>query len=353
MQTPFFAFPYHIFSSSRKQRTASSQCTHLIGQERFRNIWDIIFPAVFAPQKSQFTPWSIADLALWFGILCDAPDKHLFEIEEGAFAITSNNQNSKKLILQSVKSWFSYTSLIHPHAIFHSVAQIRRTTSRCGASCMETNEVAALAMAVKLRNWGCKRSNEWLKLKLNCMIQIKEWFPWFKLVLEFWLLWTSKCMWMFTKEVLYMIFLQVGSWWIFEAKAVLSQSLAYRFSGLLPIFHTRLCSNRHFCFRNNKQLRCRQQRISWVWVPSDLETFLVLCGSHVIFCVLDVDPACEGWNLPQRLWFNQLTSASFVIAKKSTAMLDLITIFSAAGLQQELKNANGDKSISDFFQTFL
>lgn len=30
-------------------------------------------------------------------------------------------------------------------------------------------------------------------------------------------------------------------------------------------------------------------------------------------------------------------------------MLDLITIFSAAGLQQELKNANGDKSISDFF----
>eukprot|EP00434_Breviolum_minutum_P014860 symbB.v1.2.013100.t1/scaffold919.1/size152209/12 len=26
-------------------------------------------------------------------------------------------------------------------------------------------------------------------------------------------------------------------------------------------------------------------------------------------------------------------------------MLDLITIFSAAGLQQELKNANGDKSL--------
>ena len=28
-----------------------------------------------------------------------------------------------------------------------------------------------------------------------------------------------------------------------------------------------------------------------------------------------------------------------------TAMLDLITIFSAAGLQQELKAANGDKSL--------
>ena len=34
-------------------------------------------------------------------------------------------------------------------------------------------------------------------------------------------------------------------------------------------------------------------------------------------------------------------------------MLDLITIFSAAGLQQELKNANGDKSISDFFRPFV
>ena len=100
----FLAFPYNIFSSSRKQRTASSQCTHLIGQETFRNIRDIIFPAVFAPPKSQVTPWSIADLALWFGILWDAPDKHLFEIEEGAFAITSNSQNSKKMILQSVKS---------------------------------------------------------------------------------------------------------------------------------------------------------------------------------------------------------------------------------------------------------
>lgn len=36
------------------------------------------------------------------------------------------------------------------------------------------------------------------------------------------------------------------------------------------------------------QLRCRQQRISWVWVPSihfDLETLVVLCGSRVIFCI--------------------------------------------------------------------
>jgi len=97
----------------------------------------------------------------------------------------------------------------------------------------------------------------------------------------------------------------------------------------VPIFHTRLCSNRHFCFRNNKQLRCRQQRISWVWVPSihfDLETLVVLWGSRVIFCIFGCGSCMWRWNralvkswhwehLPQRLWFNQLTSASFVIAK--------------------------------------
>ena len=157
-----------------------------------------------SPKKAK----SIADLALWLGILTNAPDKHLFEIEEGAFAITSNNQNSKKMILQSVKSWFPYTSLIHPRTIFHlaiplgatwSVAQIRRTTSRCGASCMETNEVAALAMAVKLRNWGCKRLNEWLKLKLNCMIQIKKWFPVVQVGFGI-LVGLDFQMWMFTKE---------------------------------------------------------------------------------------------------------------------------------------------------------
>lgn len=131
----FLAFPYHIFSSSKKQRTASSQWTHLIGQETFRNIWDIIFPAVLAPQKSPVTPWSIADLALWFGILWDAPDQHLFEIEDGAFAITSINQNSKKMISTSkcevmISLYFPHPSSYHI-SFGHSVGchMIRRTNT--------------------------------------------------------------------------------------------------------------------------------------------------------------------------------------------------------------------------------
>ena len=68
------------------------QCSHLIGQE--------------TKPHGQLLIW----LGM-FGILWDATAKHPFQIP--------SNQNSKKLILQSVKSRFSYTSLIHPHTIFH------------------------------------------------------------------------------------------------------------------------------------------------------------------------------------------------------------------------------------------
>lgn len=104
MQTPFWhsltTFFHHPENSALQVHNVpiSSAKKHL---ETYGTLFFHIFPAVFAPPKSQVTPWSIADLAVWFGILWDASDKHLFEIEEGAFAITSKNQNSKNLIRTS------------------------------------------------------------------------------------------------------------------------------------------------------------------------------------------------------------------------------------------------------------
>lgn len=96
-----FYIPLQHLSSSRKQSTASSQCTHLIGQETYGTSF---FQKFWLPKRP-----SHSMVNCWFGV---------YGLEFHAMPpITSSNQNSKKIGTSkcevTISPYFPYTCLAH------------------------------------------------------------------------------------------------------------------------------------------------------------------------------------------------------------------------------------------------
>lgn len=282
-----FYIPLQHLSSSRKQRTASSQCTHLIGQETYGTSF---FQKFWLPKRP-----SHSMVNCWFGV---------YGLEFHAMPpITSSNQNSKKLVLQSVKSRFPHTSLIHALPIPLCATWSMAFEVWCKlygdqwGSCIGHGRETQ----IWLRNWGCKRLNEWLKLKLNCMIQIKTWFPVVQVGfgilvgLDFQMYvnlhqGNQCCIWFSFKLVVGEFLKQKQCW----AKAWLIDFQDYfRCQFSIPGFvqidtsASETTNSLGAGSRGFREFGCQASTSTWKpWL---------FCADHVWFSVfLDVDPACEG-----------------------------------------------------------